>query len=163
MQAPRTELEHLHEPLLVENRVGVGRTDEAGDAAGHRGSHFGFEHAGMLLSGLPHARREVHQTGQHQAAPGIEGAFGNEVGGRGAQGDDAPIGNGHIGGLFGTVGRMQDAAALDQDLHGMDSWIVMGRRKAAGHMRVLCTVMVTCPSWDASARTTTRRVLVGPR
>jgi hypothetical protein len=66
------ELEHLHQAGLVQHRVGVGRADQAGDATGHGGGHFAFQHAGVLVAGLAQARRQIHQTRQHDAARGVD-------------------------------------------------------------------------------------------
>jgi hypothetical protein len=91
------ELEHLHQARLVQHRVGVGRADQAGHAAGHGGGHFAFEHAFVLMARLAQARRQVHQARRDDAAGGVDRLVGREVGGDGADGDDAACCDGHIG------------------------------------------------------------------
>ena len=55
------------------------------------------------------------------AAVGQEGALGREIGRHLADGHDAAGGDGDVGGLVAAGGRVDDAAVLDQDLHGVIS------------------------------------------
>jgi len=59
-QLLRPRLEHVHQAGFVEHRVGVGRADQAGDAASQRRPQLGLQHAGVLLPRLAQAQAQVH-------------------------------------------------------------------------------------------------------
>ena len=117
VQLLRTELEHLDQAGLVEHRIGVGRADQAGDAAGDGRRQFAFEHAFMLITRFAQARRQVHQARRHDAAGGINGPVRREVGQRTFERDDAPGGNRHIAHFVEAGSRVNDAAVFNEDLH----------------------------------------------
>jgi hypothetical protein len=110
------ELEHLHQPRLVEHRVGVGRAHETRDAAGSGRGQLALEHAFVLLPGLAQPRGQVHEAGGHHQGGGVDHAVGRELGGR-ADADDAARRDGDIGRLVAAAGGVDDAAVADEDLH----------------------------------------------
>ena len=63
------ELEHLDQARLVEHRVGVGRADQAGDAAGDRRGQLRLEHAFVLVARLAQARARSTRPGATTAPP----------------------------------------------------------------------------------------------
>ena len=101
------ELEHFDQPRFVERRIGVGRTGEAGDAAGDRGVHFRFERRHVFEARLAQPRGEIDQARAHDQPARIDGAVGGEALGGVADGDDLAGGNEHI--LLGV-----DAVARDR-------------------------------------------------
>ena len=62
VERARAVLQHLDQPRLVERRIGVGRTGETRDAAGHRRRHLRLECRLVLEPRLAQPRREVDQT-----------------------------------------------------------------------------------------------------
>ena len=81
-------LEHFHQAGLVQRRIGVGRTGEAGDAARRRGQHFRFQRRLVFVAGFAQARRQVDQARADHQAGGVEHAVGIEAGRRLAHGGD---------------------------------------------------------------------------
>jgi hypothetical protein len=110
--------QHLDEAGLVEHGVGVGRNGEAGDAAGHGGVHLGFEGGLVFEAGLAQAGGEVDQAGRDDQATGVDGAGGAEAGGRLAHADDLAVGDVEILLRVEAVGRVDDPAIRDVDVHG---------------------------------------------
>ena len=70
------ELEHLDQAGLVEHRVGVGRADQAGHAAGDRRGELGLEQAVVLVAGLAQARARSTRPGATTRAAGVDRALG---------------------------------------------------------------------------------------
>jgi hypothetical protein len=100
VQLFRAELEHLHQTGLVQHRVGVGRADQAGDATGHGGGHFGFEHAFVLVARLAQARRQVHQARGSTMQPDASMVrWGAKSGGTRLMAHNAPRRDGHVADL----------------------------------------------------------------
>ena len=66
------ELEHLDQAGLVEHRIGVGRADQAGDAAGDRRRQLRLEQAFVLVARLAEARAQVDQARGDDGAAGVD-------------------------------------------------------------------------------------------
>ena len=91
-QRARTPAQHVHQPRLVERRIGVGRAGEARHAARDRGLHLRLERRLVLLARLAQPRREIDQPGRDDPPRGIERALGRRGARRRVErGDAAPI------------------------------------------------------------------------
>ncbi len=64
----RAPAQHVDQARLVERRISIGRTGEAGDAAGDGGVHFRLQSGLVLLARLAQPRRQVDESrGDDQA------------------------------------------------------------------------------------------------
>ena len=64
--------QHLHQPRLIEYRVGVGWADQAGDAAGDRSVHFRNQCVFEFIARFAQARAQINQARSHDQACGID-------------------------------------------------------------------------------------------
>lgn len=155
------ELEHLDQAGLVEHGVGVGRADQAGDAAGHRRGHLAFEHAFVLVAGFAQPRGQVDQAGHDEAALGIERAVGAEVGRCAADGEHLAVGDGHVGLAVDARRRIDDAPIGDQDFHASFPATMLITAMRTAMPNVTCGRITLCrPSTTAESISTPR--LIGP-
>ncbi len=115
---PCPMFEHFHQPGFIENRIGIRRTGEVGDAARCRCRHFRFQGRPVFEAGFAQPRRQVDQAWCDDAAAGVDHPFGLEAGRGGADGGDTAVGNEDIGGAVHGAGWVDDAAVLDLDAHG---------------------------------------------
>ena len=113
-------LEHLHQPRLVEGRIGVGRAGEAGDTAGDRRSHLRVQRRLVFEARLAQPRRNIDQPGADDEPRRVEHAVGMPSGGSVPQ-------RGHLAGgdverrlAIGSVLRVDHAPVFDLDLHPRD-------------------------------------------
>ena len=118
--------QHLDQTRLIEHGVGVRRAHQAGHPAGHGGGHLGFEHAGVFQARLTQAHRQIQQTRDDQAAGRVNRLLGLEARRHRTNGENFSIGNGHIGQRIHVAGGIYDAAALDQDVHAVTSFMELG-------------------------------------
>ena len=118
VQALGSHLEHFNQARLVEHGVGVGRADQAGDAACNGCAHFAFQHAGVFVAWLAQACAQVDQARGDDAACGVQAPVGRETAGRFADGDDAACGNGDVGHFVAAAGRVNHTALFDEEFHG---------------------------------------------
>ena len=114
VQALRPKAQHFHQARFVEYGVGIGRADQAGHAAGHGGSQLGSEHAFMLVAGLAQAHGQVHQTGHHHAALGIQGVRRYKICRYLAHRQHAPVGNRQLARCIQAAGRIKQVAVANQ-------------------------------------------------
>ena len=114
VQVLRPKAQHFHQARFVEHRIGVGRADQAGHAAGHGGSQLGSEHAFMLMAGLAQARGQVHQAGHDDAALGVQGLRRHKIWGDLAYRQHAPVGNRQLARRIQAAGRIKQVAVGNQ-------------------------------------------------
>src|SRR3990167_9472670 len=69
------------------------------------------------LTRFTQAGTQVHQTRGHHQPVGCNGLVSSKTGGGIAHGKNAAIGNGQVGDAVDTAGRVQDASALNQQVH----------------------------------------------
>ena len=82
VELARAVLEHFDQARFVQDGVGVGRQDEAGDAASERGVHFGFEGGAVFEAGFAQTGGQVDEAGQHGKASRVDDPVGHEPAGR---------------------------------------------------------------------------------
>jgi hypothetical protein len=111
------ELEHLHEPRLVQGRIGVGRAREARHPAGDGRLHLGFQGRHVFVAWLTQPRREVHQPRAHDVPGRFDDAVGRVARRRLADGDDPAGGDIHVPQRVHAVFRIDQPAAFDVDFH----------------------------------------------
>ena len=105
--------QHVDQPRLVERRVGVGRTGEAGHPARDRGIHLRFERRLVLVARLAQTRRNVYQArGDHQSC-----RIDDPVGLAGERVAQAAVGNRQIADCVAPARRGDHAPVADQELH----------------------------------------------
>ena len=114
------ELEHLDEARFVEHGVGIGRADQARDAARDRRRELGLEQTGMLVARLAQARRQVDEPRRDHGAARIDRPRRVEVaqprrGALGAADDRDPFAvDGDAAGLVPPARRIDQPRARDQ-------------------------------------------------
>ena len=141
-----TELEHFHQALLVKHRLGIGRADQAGHAAGHGSRHLGLQHAFMLVTGLAQTHGQVHQTRQHPLARGVDFTLGHKTIGHRADGGDHAAIDGDIGLLVETSCRVHHPAIANQNLHGLaPNWLPALATQALAATKNILNPMPPCP------------------
>ncbi|MPN46602.1 hypothetical protein SDC9_194193 [bioreactor metagenome] len=114
MELLRAELQHLHQARLVEHRIGIGRTHQAGHTTCHRSAHFGLQHALVLIAGLAQSRGQIDQTRQHVAALGVDHTGWREVLGLAINRDDAARRQRDVADLVQAAGWIDHAAVLNK-------------------------------------------------
>ena len=62
-ERPRAPAQHVHQPRLVQRRIGVGRAGDAGDAARDGSLHLGFERGLVFEPRFAQPRADVDQPG----------------------------------------------------------------------------------------------------
>ena len=115
----------------------------------------------MLQPGLAQPRGQVDQAGGDDAAGGLEHAVGLEVGARRADADDAAGGDGDVGDLVTARGRVEHAAAAQQDPHASFPAMMDMTAMRTAIPKVTCGRITLCaPSATRESISTPR--LMGP-
>ena len=156
-------LEHFHEARLVQRRIGVGRTGEAGHAACHCGA--AISDSSVALYSKPGSRsradRSIRPGHDHQAG-GIDQHVGVETGGRFADGDNFAGGDKQVRLCVDAVARVDQPAVLDMNLHLIQfpaNMLITAMRTAMPN--VTCDRITECaPSATAESISTPR--FIGP-
>jgi hypothetical protein len=117
IEGARAVLQHLHQPRLVERRIGIGRTRQAGHAACHRGGELRFERRLVLQTGLAQPRGQVHQSRRDHQPGGIENAIRSPSCGRAADRRHGAAGDEQRMHAVDAGSRIDQPAVADLDVH----------------------------------------------
>ena len=105
--------QHFHQARLIKHGVGVGRADQARDAALQGSLQFRFQGRLVFVARLAQARGQVDQAGGHHQAGSIKGGIGPETGRDAAHGQHFAIGDKQVLQAIDAVGRVDQVAVLD--------------------------------------------------
>ncbi len=111
------ELQHLHQPRLIERRIGVGRAGETGYPAGDGRFHLRFQGRHVLETRLAQPRREVHQSRADDQSGCVDHAIGGVAVGRLADGHDLAGGDVDVFFRVHAAFRVDQPAAFNMDFH----------------------------------------------
>ena len=67
--------QHLDQARFIEHRVCVWRANHTGDAACYGSRQLAGQHAGVFVTRLAQSNGEIHQTGHHDTAGGVDGSI----------------------------------------------------------------------------------------
>ena len=123
--------EHLDQSGLVERRIGVGRTREAGDPACDRRRDFGLECRLVFESGLSQPRGEIDQPGADDESRRIEHAIGAPIGRRLADRRNFPGRDIHGRRSIDAMLRIDQPAATDLYLHRLPARMLITAMRTA--------------------------------
>ena len=117
VEAARPMLEHFHQAGFVQRRIRVGRAYQRGHPTGDRRSHFAFQRGLVLETGLAQSGRQIDQSRANNHSRCVDGAVGMEIGRRRSNGCNLSGRNENVLDLVDCTAGIDDAAALDLDLH----------------------------------------------
>ena len=110
VQAACAMHQHFNQTWLVQHRIGIGRTDQTGDATGQCRLQFGFQRGLVFITGFAQAHRQVDETGSDDQTGSVYGLVGLEASGRLADGGDFAVDDEHVVAGVDLVGRINHAA-----------------------------------------------------
>ena len=102
----------FNQPWLIERRVGIGRTGDRGDTAGHGGEEFGLQ--------IGQASGQIDQTRTNDQPSGVNGPLRPKLFRLLAERSNPAVCNKNIGSRIDAVFRVDDSAVLDMNLHGLE-------------------------------------------
>ena len=160
-QLAGAELQHFDQTGLVEHRIGIGRADQAGHAAGNRSGEFAVEHAFVFVARFAQPRRQVDEPRRDDAARRVDGAVSLEIDRHVADGKDLAVANGDIARPVESGSRVDDAAVGDEDVHASFPATMLMTAMRTAMPKVTCgKITLWLPSTTAESISTPR--LIGP-
>src|SRR5260370_1141341 len=154
-QRLRAPTQHVDETRLVERRIGIRRTGEAGDAAGERCIELRFEGRLVLEPRLAQACGKIDEPGCRDQAFGIYHA----LGARKFLGDLA-VGEVQVALCVAPARRIDDARVLDDQTHQFPATMLITAMRTA-MPNVTCGRITECGPSATDESSSTPRV-VGP-
>ena len=111
VQLVRAKPQHFDESRLVQDRIGIGRASERGDAPRNSRRHFRIERRLVFIAGLTQPRRQIDEPRRDAKPLRIDRFVCFEACGRGADCGDLAVGDEYVRSRFGSRGRIDHRTA----------------------------------------------------